>query len=179
MNWLSRLSVGAKLTSITVIALFALAATSANSLVALRSAASAATHAMDNDVAAVTRLGQARAAVGNMRRYEKDLFLNMGDEKAAQGYLKHWRAEVVKGEELMKSCQEVLVVEERPQVAAMLTGLANYRNGFEGLVKSLESGTLNDPLAANKAMTPLKGDVRAMDAALDALSASVNARVTA
>jgi methyl-accepting chemotaxis protein len=55
----------------------------------------------------------------------------------------------------------------------MLAGLARYTAGMEAIIKRLEIGELNDPWAANKAMEPLKGDIRAMDKALDAVVAAV------
>ncbi len=177
MNWLSRLSVVAKLSMIVGIALAALAGTAVNSLVALHAARDTAIGVMDGELAAVQRLGQSRASVGNLRRYEKDLFLNMGDEKASESYLQRWRKEGVEAERLMKASAELLGAAERPKFDAMLNGLAGYRKGMEGLVQRIATGQLNDPWAANKAMEPMKGDVRAMDQALDQLSESVTQRV--
>jgi methyl-accepting chemotaxis protein len=59
----------------------------------------------------------------------------------------------------------------------MQRGLENYRKGLEGLVQRIATGQLNDPWAANAAMEPLKGDVRAMDKALDELIGAVDAQV--
>ena len=177
MNWLSRISVVAKLTTIVGIALVALAAIAVNGLLSLYQAEQTATELMDQELAAVQRLGEARASVGNMRRYEKDMFLNMGDENAVEDYLKRWRNEVEDGATLMQASAALLAEPQRLQVDIMLAGLGKYRLGLEGLVQQINTGKVNDPWAANKAMEPLKSDIRAMDKALDALSDVVAQRV--
>jgi methyl-accepting chemotaxis protein len=177
MNWLSRLSVATKLALIVGIAMAALAGTAANSLLALHAARDTATGVMDGELAAVQRLGQTRASVGNLRRYEKDLFLNMGEEKAFESYLQRWRKEVAEAEKLMQASAALMGAAERPKFDAMVKGLNGYRKGLEGLVQRIATGQVNDPWAANKAMEPMKGDVRAMDQALDQLSESVTQRV--
>jgi methyl-accepting chemotaxis protein len=177
MNWLSRLSVAAKLATVVCIALAALAGTAVNNLLALNAAGDVATGVIDHELAAVKRLGQARASVGNLRRYEKDMFLNMGDEKAFDSYLQRWRKEGSEAEKLMSTSAALMTAADKPQFNAMLAGLANYRKGLEGLVQRIATGQLNDPWAANKAMEPMKADVRAMDQSLDQLTDTVSRSV--
>ncbi|MFX8086677.1 hypothetical protein ABTK81_19530, partial [Acinetobacter baumannii] len=45
---------------------------------------------VDNEVEALTQLSNARAAVGNLRRYEKDTLLNMANAEAVAKYRKEW-----------------------------------------------------------------------------------------
>jgi methyl-accepting chemotaxis protein len=179
MKPLSTISVLAKLGLIIAIALSALAAVTASNLLALRHSGELSLAVMDSELQAVTRLGQARAMVGNLRRFEKDIFLNLGEEKAFEGYLGKWRKELTDGATLMQSCRDVLTDAENSRVESMLAGLGNYGKGFEGLVQRINTGQLNDPWAANKAMEPLKADVRAMDKALDELVAAIDQRVAA
>ncbi len=179
MQWLNRISVATKLALIVGVALLALAAVGGGGLVSLRAAGATTLAVMNTELEAVEQLGKARASVGNLRRYEKDMFLNLGDEAAFDGYLQRWRKEGDVAKALMSASQAVLGDAERERIAAMQRGLDNYRKGFEGLVLRIGTGQLNDPWAANKAMEPLKGDVRAMDKMLEELGSAVDTRVKA
>jgi methyl-accepting chemotaxis protein len=173
MGFLSRISVTSKLALIAGLALVSMASVTAGGVFAVQRAGSVSLSVMDHELETIKHLGQARAAVGNMRRFEKDLFLNMGDEGATAAYLKKWRDETRLGAELMRSAQKLLGSREQATVETMLAGLGRYTAGLESIIKRLEIGELNDPWAANKAMEPLKGDIRAMDKALDAVVAAV------
>jgi methyl-accepting chemotaxis protein len=173
MNWLSRISVSAKLVLMAGVALLALTSVTVGGLMAVRHAGAVSLDVMDHELEAIKQLGMARASVGNMRRFEKDLFLNMGDDTATAGYLKKWRDETRLGAELMRASQKLLGTADQATVEAMVTGLARYTAGLESIIKRLELGQLNDPWAANKAMEPLKGDIRAMDKGLDAVVTAV------
>jgi methyl-accepting chemotaxis protein len=177
MNLLLRLSVAAKLAAIVGVALLTLASTTGHSLLGLLAARDVAIEVIDHDLAGMKRLGQARASVGNLRRYEKDMFLNMGDEKAFDGYLQRWRKEVVEAERLISTSAGLMEAADKPDLDKMLAGLGGYRKGLEELVQRIASGQLNDPWAANKAMEPMKADVRTMDQSLDHLSNALSKRV--
>ena len=43
--------------------------------------------ALQSNLSAVRTLGEMRAGVGNARRYEKDMFLNLGNEEHTERYL--------------------------------------------------------------------------------------------
>jgi methyl-accepting chemotaxis protein len=173
MSWLSRISVTTKLVLIAGVALSALVGVTAGGLLAVRHAGTVSLDVMDHELEAIKQLGMARASVGNMRRFEKDLFLNMGDDTATATYLKKWRDETRLGAEVMRASQKRLSTADQATIDTLLAGLARYTAGFESIVKRLETGQLNDPWAANKAMEPLKADIRAMDKALDAVVAAV------
>jgi methyl-accepting chemotaxis protein len=177
MNILSRISVTSKLSLMVATALAVLTIVTSGGLIAVRHAGAVSLDVMDHELESINQLGRARSSVGNMRRYEKDLFLNMGDEAATASYLKKWREETKDGAAQMRAGKALLAAADQSSVEAMLEGLRRYTVGFEAIVKRLETGQLNDPWAANKAMEPLKGDIRAMDKALDAVVASVEASV--
>ena len=177
MNLLLRLSVAAKLAAIVGVALLVLASTTGHGLLGLLAARDVAIGVIDHELAGIKRLGQARASVGNLRRYEKDMFLNMSDEKAFDGYLQRWRKEGVEAERLISTSAGLMTPSEKPELDRMLAGLVGYRKGLEDLVQRIATGQLNDPWAANKAMEPMKADVRAMDQSLEHLSNAVSKRV--
>jgi methyl-accepting chemotaxis protein len=174
MRWFNHLSVKSKLASLVIVALLALVGIAGNGLQALRSAGDTAQALIDEELRAVKVLGQTRASVGNLRRFEKDMFLNLGAEDLFTDYHKRWKAEVKNAATLMRISRERLNEQQDKQVDTMQAGLINYENGFEGIVALINTGKLSDPWAANKAMEPLKGDIRAMDKALDALAVEMD-----
>ncbi len=176
-NWLSRMSVTAKLALIVAMALAALAAVTGSGLVALSSASASALGIMDNELVAVGSLGQARVSVSNLLRDEKDLLLNLGDEKALASLYGQWGREERAAEAQVRACIGRLDPADRLRVEPMLVHLASYRQGIEAIVQRIRSGEINDPWSATKAVEPLKPQVEAIDQGLDDLVHLVERRV--
>ena len=129
--------------------------------------------ALQSNLSAVRTLGEMRPGVGNARRYEKDMFLNLGNEEHTERYRQLWAKENEGFMQRLDATQGGLLAQQRDALDALRTGIANYRRGLLSLNERIDRGELNDPWAANAAMEPLKGDIRAADTALAALGASV------
>jgi len=168
-NWLSRMSVTAKLATIVALALGALAAVTFNGLRALSSAGAATLGVMDNELVVVRDLGQARLSVSKLLREEKDLLLNLGDEKAFASHFVEWGNEEGIAEAGVRSIIGRLDVGERPRIDPVLAHLARYRKGVEAIVQRVRTGEINDPWSATRAVEPLKSEVAAIDQGLDEL----------
>jgi methyl-accepting chemotaxis protein len=177
MSLLSRISVGAKLAvlvSVFTVGLLALATASVGTLGHL---VTTATTMVRDDVAAVRALGDMRGAVGNLRRYEKDMFLNMSEEADLKRYHAAWRKELDSAQSQLKQLSTGLIGGERNAAERMATGLAGYGRAVEGVVQQIAVGKVNDPWGANKAMEPSKADIRAADKAFAELGDAVLKRV--
>ena len=132
------------------------------------------THSIvDRDFAAVRSLGELRAQVGNLRRYEKDMFLNMGDETALDRYQASWRKEADAAQAELARLGGKLDDSQRDAVGRMGDGLKGYRAGVEAVVADIRTGKVNDPWAANQAMEAHKSAVRAADKALGEIASHV------
>ena len=179
MAMLARLRIRSRLFLLLVFSVLALVVLGAFSSLTIRAEAHRATDFIDGEFASVRVLGEVRAAIGNARRYEKDIFLTMGDEKETEHYTVLWKGEVrhvhtaIAQSVALASPAELILLEE------MRIGIGRYAAGFTGLLGKLERGELNDPWAANTAMAPLKEDIRKADKALDDLSASIASRASA
>jgi len=164
MHWIAHLSVRAKLMLMLVVASLGLLAVSVTSWWALREAVQASQQLVMSEVSAVRTVGDLRADVGHLRRYEKDLFLNLAEEALLEDYFAKWSAVQAKTLEHIAVLQTQLPTETQV-LEQMKEGLARYAEGVKGIHLKITRGEINDPWAANKAMEPAKADIRAADAA--------------
>jgi methyl-accepting chemotaxis protein len=121
-------------------------------------------HYADHDVQTLAKLGDVRAGVGNLRRYEKDLLINLGDAKLVERYMRDWEStyeKVVQGLGIIAKLDIAPAVKKMP--AEMLAALQAYRSGFQGIHARVLKGEFADTAAANKATEPIKGPVRELD----------------
>jgi methyl-accepting chemotaxis protein len=177
MAWMSRISVRSKLGLLFAAAAAGLVLVTVIGLAGLRSSAQQTRGMVGDDFATVRQLGDLRAGIGNMRRFEKDLFLNMSEQADLERYHKAWRQETAGGLALADALVQRLVGDELAAVERMKAGLLAYQRGVERIVSDIGTGKVNDPWGANRAMEPLKGDVRAADKAFGEILERVTRRI--
>ena len=92
-----------------------------------------------------------RANINMMRRYEKDLFLNLGDPAAMAKYQKSWTEA---REHAKKRMEQLARLESDPKQQATLaeinSQLEAYAKGFAGVVAQIQSGAIKTPVEANR-----------------------------
>ncbi len=177
---LSRLRIRSRLLLLLVFCVLALMALGAFSSLTIKTEADRATAFIDTEFEAVRALGAVRAAVGNARGYEKDVFLTMGDERETERYTGLWTAEVVQVRQAIARSAALAPPAEAQTLAQtlaqMLHSVDNYAHGFQGLLGQLARGELHDPWAANAAMAPLKSDIQRIEQTLADLSHAIATR---
>jgi methyl-accepting chemotaxis protein len=116
------------------------------------------------DVVAADTSGQVQAAALNLRRFEKDYFLNIADPVKRGEYLTKWKAESQSLLGLLdKLAGLVSSDEQRGKLSAMRAALSGYDEGFEKVRDRVEKGELADPSTANHAVEPFKDHVRSLE----------------
>jgi methyl-accepting chemotaxis protein len=176
---LAKLRIRSRLLLLLVFSVMALVVLGAFSSFTIERETDRAMSFIDSEFEAVRALSDVRAAIGHARRYEKDVFLNMGDEKETERYTGLWAAEVRNISTAIAQAQGLAQPAEADLLRAMQAGMDGYSKGFKEILGHLERGELNDPWAANKAMEPLKDDIRKADRALADLSTSIAHRANA
>jgi methyl-accepting chemotaxis protein len=176
MFFLESFRIRSRLLLLLALSVFSLFALGAFSSMTIKQETDKATAFIDGEFESVIAVSEVRSSIGNARRYEKDVFLNMGDEKETERYIQSWNAEVTNIRKAIGHAQTLALSAETALLSDMLKGIDGYEKGFKGILGQLERGELNDPWAANKAMTPLKGDIRQADQALAELSKSIATR---
>ena len=120
---------------------------------------------------------EARAIALELRRFEKDYFLNLGSPAVQADYLERWkRAREELGARLDVLDSLATSDEDRVAIAAMRRELVAYSEGFVAVVRDGGAAT---PQTANAAMGAFKDPIHRFDAASDALKAEGEARVRA
>jgi methyl-accepting chemotaxis protein len=118
-----------------------------------------------------------RANILGLRRFEKDVFINIENREKVGSYLKEWEDELSSVHDRIADIEKVefaLSDQEKEMVRGLKANLAEYTTGFKKVVGEIQSGTITSTQAANGAMGPVKdairdAEVKAKDEATEAV----------
>jgi methyl-accepting chemotaxis protein len=175
----SKMTIRSRLVLLSSLSCAALLVVALAMMGALNSVADRNAMLLDGELVAQRALDAAQSGIGNTRRYEKDLFLNIADPKRVAQYIEQWRKALDGAEANLATAFPLLSVEEKATVDRLRGGLAGYRKGVEGIHEGIRAGRFNDPAAGNAAMEPLKAAVRTADKAFEEVTKSIDQRVVA
>jgi methyl-accepting chemotaxis protein len=113
-----------------------------------------ATHVVNVDAASNRAANDLHIALINMRRYEKDVFINFGDRVKQNEYIQKWDAELHEAEVQLAGLEKTDTEEaERDSLRSSHSDLSAYAATFREVLKGIESGTIPTIERANAAMT--------------------------
>ncbi|HJV37753.1 MAG TPA: methyl-accepting chemotaxis protein [Geothrix sp.] len=101
----------------------------------------------------------------NLRRYEKDVFLNYEDAAKREGYVRKWKethASLV--ETLDQTDKQVVTSEDKDAVRAIRLDLGTYSTEFERVLPQIDMGLFKTSQELNKAEDPFKDSVHRLEA---------------
>ncbi len=130
------------------------------------------THAMvSGDYQRARLAALANSDALQLRRYEKDSLLNMGDPATVREYIGHWNenAKDLKAH-LAELARMAADDEDRRQADRANRELVQYEAGFARVHEAIRRGEASTPQAANQLMTQFKDPIRNMIEALERLS---------
>jgi methyl-accepting chemotaxis protein len=129
-----------------------------------------ATRVMNVDVEMSAKANDALIATIDMRRYEKDYFLNIGDSSREADYLAKWE-KARRGLDENLSALEKLVTDDKQQdlIRNTRTDVGTYVNAFQGISKRISSGELKTAIDANKEIAPIKDEIHRVEDAVQSL----------
>lgn len=138
---------------------------------------------LDHEGAILEHGYRARANIVGMRRYEKDVFLNMADPAKVAEYAASWRDEADKAKARLLAVGEALAAASDQaggaEIATLLEEQAAYAARFEEVLALVRDGGLADAAAANAAMGPVKDTVHDLEAHAKALAENASAGLLA
>lgn len=136
---------------------------SASGLLAVRQADSSLTELVTRGLVFSEHIQDVRAEVGNLRRYEKDLFLNIQSAEKRKEYFEKWQASVGKVRQRLESAAALGDADDATAIQSLGASLATYERGLGQVLGQIDAGALQTPQDANKALEPVKESVRSME----------------
>jgi len=133
---------------------------------------------LDTDANISENASRARANVVGMRRFEKDLYINIGSKEKEEDYLKKWQEQQ---DHLNKRLEEldrvVYVAEEKGQLKDMQAELKNYDAGFAKVLSAIRAGSIKTTQEANNAINEYKDNVHKLEQAAQDLATAGETRL--
>jgi methyl-accepting chemotaxis protein len=161
---LSSINIGKRMgLAFTTLVLLALAL-AASGYWGLSNVAGTAHKILNVDVVAADTSGQVQATTLELRRYEKDYFLNIATPKVRDDYLHKWQEQRQNLEALLDKLGGLVEHDhERGRIVAMRSALVGYDEGFDKVRDEVTSGAVKSPADANSALVPYKDHIRALE----------------
>jgi methyl-accepting chemotaxis protein len=116
-----------------------------------------------------------RADILGMRRYEKDVFLNLGATDKVEGYYKKWTDEAAKANERAADLEKIRVTPENAEKIKLIKdNLKLYQAGFNKVYASIRDGRIKTPAEGNGAIGEFKDESHKMEATAVKLAEDAN-----
>jgi len=119
-----------------------------------------------------------RANANALRRYEKDVFLNIGSKENMVKYYEEWKKQ---GDNVLASFNDlekmVSLQKDKDAVKEMKNLMATYDSGFNKVYNTIQTGQIKTPQEANAAMDDFKGTVHKMEQAAANIATEANKRI--
>lgn len=156
------------------IALLGMLIISAIGLMSLRAVSGDTENLIQQNFQLDRAMGDLRGAVGNLRRYEKDAFINLANKEKVAEYRKKWTAALGTAHKAVNTARPLSEgVAQAEAITKLGKDIDLYAKGFIEVADQLEAGKFALTSDANHAMTAHKQAIRELEGAVDKLSAEV------
>jgi methyl-accepting chemotaxis protein len=121
-----------------------------------------------------------KAAILELRRYEKDYIINIESGETRSAYYAKWRAARDGAQERIRALEAVVAGEQdRSALSTMRSELARYEAGLEKVRALTEGGALATSRDANLAIAEVKREIRNLEETAEEVSAQGGRRLEA
>jgi methyl-accepting chemotaxis protein len=121
---------------------------------------------------------RARANILGLRRFEKDIFINIDNMEKVNEYYTKWDETLTKVEQRIPDLEKAASLpKDKEAIKAVKDNLALYVAGFKGVYGQIRSGKLTTTAAANRAVTEFKDATHSMENISVELSQDANKRM--
>jgi len=117
---------------------------------------------VNTDIAVNSSVGEARVEVGNLRRFEKDSFLNITDEGKVKDYRSKWAQSLERARAALQAARQASSTELQGKIDSLLDKMQHYAEGYNAVADKLGS-TFTTPAEANGEMERYKTFVHSME----------------
>nr|WP_251973841.1 methyl-accepting chemotaxis protein [Sphaerotilus sp. FB-5] len=179
MNLLRSFTIRLRMLGAIAMVLCLLALVGGTALWGLNEVTAGASRHMESTHGSTVILAGLRTALGNVRRYEKDLLINYDSAEQQRAYRPKWQAAVA---QVLDSAHRLEGAEAagRGDPARKISSLmTQYADKAKPVFQAVEIGGFNDAPAANQAMASAKDLVRDVDAQVEILASALDAETLA
>jgi hypothetical protein len=123
-----------------------------------------ATGLLRRDAASVENAHQARASTLELRRFEKDIFLNVGSPAQVSAYVEKWKdqqAQLIERLDVLERLADQQ--KDRDVLRSMRRDAATYADGMRKIIGDIQAGGITTPQAGNEAVLPIRTEVRRLE----------------
>ncbi|WP_251976762.1 methyl-accepting chemotaxis protein [Salinicola avicenniae] len=177
---LARLKIGPRLGIAFGLILLLLLGTVGAGIVGLKSIQKTARVTLDRDVALGFNASAVQKQALELRRYEKDTLINIGDADRVQSYRERWETahhNLAATLEAGQALSEMAAIDALYQKGA--EALAGYARGYSMIVSRIESGQLTSTAGANEALEAYKQSIYLLEEAAADINKAVQERMAA
>ncbi|HKR64943.1 MAG TPA: methyl-accepting chemotaxis protein [Thermoanaerobaculia bacterium] len=136
----------------------------------LGTAVDTANQTMSVDVAVTGNANDAHIATIDLRRFEKDYFLNIGNAEKEAEYLGKWEKALRSADDALTNLEHVTTdVKQLDTIRNTRADIATYATGFRGVSKRIADGQIKTGDEANKEIAPVKEEIRRVEDAMQSL----------
>ncbi len=148
---LANLSVSSKLAVLLGSAGFLIVAVAVSMLMMLTNQHKKTMVITEIDMPAIKGMMDTQVAVLELRRYEKDILLNLQNQEKINEYEKKWSEQITLLKQLANATTALAIPDaQKQQVGNVLTALATYESGMKTMITDIKAGKFSD---LNSAMT--------------------------
>lgn len=108
--------------------------------------------------------GRARANILALRRFEKDIFLNIASPEKTEQYFKEWKEETEHLEQRFAALDKATTSpKDKEVVKALRAEFGVYRDGMEKVYQEVREGKITTPADGNAAVSKYKDSIHKME----------------
>ena len=118
-----------------------------------------------------------RANINMMRRYEKDMFMNIGDAAKVEGYKKQWADALDHFRQRTDEIFKLLDTQkDKDSVVAINRHISSYAEGFDKVFEKVKSGEITSTQEANRAIGEYKDATHQSESMVNELAKQIDAQ---
>ncbi|MBT9492950.1 MAG: MCP four helix bundle domain-containing protein [Paucibacter sp.] len=168
-------TVRARLYALAALSILILLIIGLTGLYSLNEAKGAFKHFVENDNQSLALTSKIRAEAGNLRRYEKDMALNLDDAAAVDKYRADWAKSYAALDQALAGLSKLDVPKDvQDELGEIVAGMRAYKLEMDGFMAKLVDKAFADPSSANKSLSGAKKAIRPMEAKLEEMVASID-----
>jgi len=119
---------------------------------------------LDTDGVIAQHAGRARANIQGLRRYEKDIFINIGSNEKVENYYKEWNEERQSLIERISTMGKAAVDQkDKDFIKHLKEDEELYTTGFNKIYEMIRNGKIKTTMDANLAMNEYKDKIHKME----------------